>query len=312
VTLDLVKYIVDEMTGPGDGDMSILIVGQRGSGKSDLALDIIDGVRDELADRLKKPQLEFFDPQKDIGVMLEENLLRVLASNVEDYHIKFLDDIGFSKGFNSRKHASKENDATTSLFGISRTKRGLLICTVQSHMFVDNKLRSLFKMYIEVNGPHDWEDSVNFSGIHKITLHPRDKSDPVHFPHPREFDKEDNHKIVYTILASGLACPEIRNVYRPMRKAVVDLVTNQKFGYLTEKEDSGDNEEDVPDQNKGDMLFDYLHDNLDLLEKRPNGKYYPSSYIVEEFLKDQGIQISETMVKTIAKKVRKETRKILP
>jgi hypothetical protein len=288
--------------------MSILIVGARGSGKSDLALDIIDGVRDELVERLGGQPLDYFDPNKDIGVMLEENLLRVLAAQVNDYHIKFLDDIGFSKGFNSRKHASKENDATTSLFGISRTKRGLLVCSVQSHMFIDNKLRSLFKMYIEVNGPHDWEDSVNFSGLHKITLHPRDKSDPVHFPHPREFDKEDNHKIVYTTLASGLACPAIRDVYKPIRKAVVDLVTNQKFGYLDEEEKNANDEDGVQDMNKGDILFDYLHSNLDLLEKRPNGKYYPSSYIAEEFLKDKGVQISESMAKSIIRKVRKETR----
>lgn len=309
MTFNLVKFIVDEMTGSGDGDVSILIVGSRGSGKSDLALDIIDGVSEELALRLQGNEAkwkDYFDPAKDCGIMLDDNLLKILAAKVDDYHIKFLDDIGFSKGFNSRKHASSENDATTSLFAINRTNRGLLVCTVQSHMFVDNKLRSLFKVYIEVNGPHDWEDSLNFSGLHKITLHPRDNSKPIHFPHPREYDKEDNHKIIYTTLASGMAKPEIRDVYSPMRKAVVDMVNDEKFGKLFKNDEKDGDDAGASDKSKSDQFYDWLHNNQDLLEKRPNNKYYPSQHIMDEFYNNTGLTLSGGTARPIISKVRKE------
>jgi hypothetical protein len=240
--------------------------------------------------------------------MLEDQLLKVLASKVNDYHVKFLDDIGFSKGFNSRKHASGENDATTSLFAINRTNRGLLVCTVQSHMFVDNKLRSLFKIYIEVNGPHDWADSLNFSGLHKITLHPRDNSKPIHFPHPREFGDTDNHKIIYTTMASGMAKPELRNVYGPLRKAVVDKVNDEKFGKLFKDDNKDSEDNEVSDKSKSDQFFDWLHGNMDLLEKRNNGKYYPSEYVVKEFFNNTAITLNTSTARSVIRTVRKELK----
>jgi len=251
---ELAKHIAQIITGRRTQDVRILIVGATGSGKSELAAALAEAIAIELSiilDGDENHSKKYFDYEKDVGVITAERLLNVMCRETDPHHIKILDDIGMSEGFDARQWQSDANDATTSLFGVNRTQRGVLIVTVQSHHFIDKKLRSLFNWYIEVSGPMYTEMSVNLAKVYQITLHPRDKSQPIHFPFVREIDSLDGHMIIYKYLASGLASLGFRNWYKPIRQAVVDEINNTKLKHVIEPHEPNKEKEYIAPKNPG-------------------------------------------------------------
>ncbi len=227
---NLAKRAVIDMCGPDNQNFKCLIVGPTGSGKSEFALGLADAIATELSKRKYNGDnshwKDYFNPEKDIAIIKEESIHQVMTNATEKHHVYLLDDI--ASGWSNRKWQSKGNELLNSIFGVQRTYNNAIIATVQSDKFIDCQARVLFNWYIEVTGPHAFSYSINFGKVFKITLHPRDKSNPIHYEQPRELSP-DGHPIIYTAITSGLARKEIREYYQPIRRSIVDELAKTKL-----------------------------------------------------------------------------------
>jgi hypothetical protein len=86
------------------------------------------------------------------------------------------------------------------------------------------------------------------------------------------------------------------------------MVNDEKFGKLFKDEKKDGEDSEVSDKSKSDQFFDWLHGNMDLLEKRNNGKYYPSEYIVKEFFNNTAITLNTSTARSVIRTVRKELK----
>jgi hypothetical protein len=250
MTFEFAKHIVQRVTGKGVHDANILVTGQRGKGKSIRGGEIAEACAAELSlwkygD--EKHTKEFFDPELDLAVILEEEILKVLARETDNYHIKVVDDVAYVRGFNSRRSLSNEADATTSLFGINRTKRGILIIISQDQDYLDVRLREQADYIIEQTGPMYNDYDISFGTLSLITKHNRAKN-KIRYPYMTTTDPVDHHKIRLGILAGGYPSQNYMNVYGPKREAAVNIVAKRKFEKIGIRE---------PDNNEKCEEFDY-------------------------------------------------------
>jgi hypothetical protein len=84
------------------------------------------------------------------------------------------------------------------------------------------------------------------------------------------------------------------------------MVNDEKFGKLFKNDEKDGDDAGASDKSKSDQFYDWLHNNQDLLEKRPNNKYYPSQHIMDEFYNNTGLTLSGGTARPIISKVRKE------
>jgi hypothetical protein len=96
----------------------------------------------------------------------------------------------------------------------------------------------------------------------------------------------------------ALAPKELMEWYRAQRSI--------KLESLKEEKRKPQMEEKFEKQTIGDLLREYLKENITLLEKKANGKYYSSEYITNKFVKDKGYPFKASSARPIIKEVRKE------
>lgn len=265
MTFEFSKHLVRRITGPGNKDANILVAGQRGKGKSVRGGEIAEACAAELSlwrygDEAHAK--EFFDPRFDLAVILEEKILEVLARETEKYHIKVIDDVAYVKGTNGRSSLSKENDAVTSLFGINRTKRGILIIISQDQDYLDLRLREQADYLIEQTGPMYDEYDVSFGSLSMITKHARMKN-KVRYPYMTT-RAEDGHLIRLGVLAGGYPSKEYMDIYEPQRDAAVDIVNRRKLAAIVAR-NNGQGENGNDGNNRGNselenMIIDAVMD----------------------------------------------------
>jgi hypothetical protein len=85
-------------------------------------------------------------------------------------------------------------------------------------------------------------------------------------------------------------------------------VNDEKFGKLFKDDNKDSEDNEVSDKSKSDQFFDWLHGNMDLLEKKPNGKYCSAEYITGEFFNNTALEVSSSLARGIIRKVRKELK----
>lgn len=253
-TLVLAREIAKIIT-TGNLDVTIVIVGEKGAGKSWFALSLAEAVAKELSMIFfgnEEHWREYWNYREDTAIIDDEWIAEVNSKPTAKHHVKVLDDVGFSKGIDSRKWQSKENSETGRRISINRTENGVTIYTTQSHLFIDKKQRILLKYYIEMTGPKSSELGINCASLHRMTLHPRDTDDPVHFPFVYRKDKEDGHTIQYPVLIGGAPSPEIVEWYEPTRAATLERLLNNNG------ENEGEEKEVVKPETDNDRILKYL------------------------------------------------------
>jgi hypothetical protein len=114
----LVEHFVDEITGPYDQDVSLLLVGNKGRGKSLAAQSLCYYAGCELAERLGGKWQDYYDPAKNLAIILESEATAVMGIQ-EKYQCKNYDDIGI--GWGARNWQDKDNKDKNDVFQINRT-----------------------------------------------------------------------------------------------------------------------------------------------------------------------------------------------
>jgi hypothetical protein len=144
----LVEHFVDEITGPYDQDISLLLVGNKGRGKSICGVSLCFYSACELAERLGGKWQEYFDPVTNLAVILEEEANALMAIQ-DKYQCKDFDDIGI--GWNARSWQGESNRDKNDVFQINRTDSTIQVFSVPNQFLLDKVPRSLVSHYAEMD-----------------------------------------------------------------------------------------------------------------------------------------------------------------
>lgn len=144
----LVEHFVDEITGPYDQDVSLLLVGNKGRGKSLAALSLCYFAGCELAERLGGKWEDYFHPLRNMAVILESEANALMAIQ-DKYQVKNYDDIGI--GWGARNWQDKDNKDKNDVFQINRTDSTIQCFSVPNQFLLDKVPRSLVSHYAEMD-----------------------------------------------------------------------------------------------------------------------------------------------------------------
>jgi hypothetical protein len=144
----LVEHFVDEITGPYDQDISLLLVGNKGRGKSLCGVSLCYFAACELAERLGGKWQDYFDPVRNLAVILESEATALMAIQ-DKYQCKDYDDIGI--GWSSRSWTSEGNREKNDVFQINRTDSTIQVFSVPNQFLLDKVPRSLVSHYAEMD-----------------------------------------------------------------------------------------------------------------------------------------------------------------
>lgn len=143
----LVEFFASEILGPYDQDISLLLVGNKGRGKSLAALSISYHTACEIAERIGGKWTDYFNPETNLAVILEDEANAVMGIQ-QKYQVKDYDDIGI--GWGARNWQGEDNKNKNDVFQINRTDSTLQIFSVPNQFLLDKVPRSLVSHYGEM------------------------------------------------------------------------------------------------------------------------------------------------------------------
>jgi hypothetical protein len=144
----LIEHFVDEITGPYDQDISLLLVGNKGKGKSLCGLALCYYAGCELAERLGGKWQDYFHPERNLAVILEAEATALMAIQ-DKYQVKDYDDIGI--GWGARNWQQQDNKDKNDVFQINRTDSTIQVFSVPNQFLLDKVPRSLVSHYAEMD-----------------------------------------------------------------------------------------------------------------------------------------------------------------
>ena len=145
--ISLSEYLVNIITSPFKQSVSILITGEKGTGKSYAGVSIADGCSNKLVEKKGGVPTDYFNPEIDMAIITGEEVDRV-STLQRKYGIKVYDDV--SIGWSSRDWRSRSNQAKNDIFTIDRIAQGISIFTLPQGFMLDKIPRSLTGYYCEM------------------------------------------------------------------------------------------------------------------------------------------------------------------
>ena len=142
----LSKFFVDTITNKYNQDISFLLVGRKGSGKSYTSLSLAYQCATQLAERVGGTYTDYFNPDENLAT-IDPNEANRLMANMKKYQVKIYDDIGI--GWGARNWQDEENKAKNDVIQISRISRQIQIYSVPTAFLLDKVPRSLVSHYGE-------------------------------------------------------------------------------------------------------------------------------------------------------------------
>lgn len=146
----IVGYFVDTITSKYDQDVSLLLVGNKGRGKSRAALSLCYYAGCELAERLGGRWDDYFDPYTHLAIISPKRATELMAIK-DKYAVKDYDDIGI--GWGARNWQQRENIEKGEVFQISRIDNQLQVFSVPHQFLLDKIPRTLVSHYAEMDQP---------------------------------------------------------------------------------------------------------------------------------------------------------------
>jgi hypothetical protein len=144
----LIEHFVDEITGPYDQDISLLLVGNKGRGKSLCGVSLCYFAACELAERKGGKWQDYFDPVRNLAIILEAEATALMGIQ-DKYQCKNYDDIGI--GWSARGWQREGNLEKNDVFQINRTDSTIQVFSVPNQFLLDKVPRSLVSHYAEMD-----------------------------------------------------------------------------------------------------------------------------------------------------------------
>lgn len=142
----LSHFFAETVTGPFNQDISFLLVGKKGSGKSYTSLSLAYNCALQLAAMLGGEWQDYFNIEKNLAT-IDPSAANNVMSNLGEYQVKIFDDIGI--GWGARNWQDEENKAKNDCVQISRISRQIVIYSCPSQFLLDKVPRSLVSHYGE-------------------------------------------------------------------------------------------------------------------------------------------------------------------
>lgn len=144
----LIEHFVDEILGKFDQDISLLMVGNKGRGKSICAQSLCYYSACEIAERIGGKWQDYYNPLTNMAVILESEANALMAIQ-DKYQVKNYDDIGI--GWGARNWQDKDNKDKNDVFQINRTDSTIQVFSVPNQFLLDKVPRSLVSHYAEMD-----------------------------------------------------------------------------------------------------------------------------------------------------------------
>lgn len=143
----LSRSIAETVTGSFNDQVTILITGNRGSGKSYLGLELGVKISQEIA-KVKGGNPDKYFSLDNVAIIKLDRVLEVLE-RLQQYGVYFLDDIGV--GYSSREWRSDKNIRMNKIIQTFRTDNVVTILSVPEKGLLDKVPRDLIDKYIETS-----------------------------------------------------------------------------------------------------------------------------------------------------------------
>lgn len=143
---NIAKYFANKITDAYNQDETLMIVGPRGSGKSNAGIYIAEQVAKEVA-KIKGGKPEDYFNFEHIAIITTDEIVRVMKMR-KQYAIYILDDIGV--GWNSRNYMQKVNKILNDILQVFRTNNSMLILTLPDSFLIDKVPRRLIHHFGEM------------------------------------------------------------------------------------------------------------------------------------------------------------------
>ena len=135
-------------------DVLMLLVGERGSGKSYSLLSLAEGCSHEVAKKIGGRPEDYFKPEKNVAV-IQDKAIEESMRNLERYNIYILDDAGV--GWDSRAFATTLNKRLNHILQTCRTDNCILLISVIDPFTIDKVPRTMVRYYSEMSEQlHDY------------------------------------------------------------------------------------------------------------------------------------------------------------
>lgn len=145
----IAEHVAKRITSQYNQNVTMIIVGDTGSGKSYAALSLASDVSTIVAEIKGGKPSDYFDVEKNISVINIEKFFDVL-DNVQKWNTVILDDAGI--GINARKFMDVINITMNNILQTYRTLNLFTILTVPQMFLIDKVSRSLVNYYCEMDG----------------------------------------------------------------------------------------------------------------------------------------------------------------
>jgi len=172
------RWVAKEITGSGDRDMKIYVIGPPGSGKSKTALRLALSIRKWISWYIHKDfehGEEYFKLDNEhLAVISSEDLFKMMTNYPPMYQIRIADDCGNTAGFDSRQSMSRKNMDLNSIWSTNRTRHCVTIVTLHDLNFNDLRQVMLADVVIDLR---DYYQSGRFrmAKLWKIKMTERSK-----------------------------------------------------------------------------------------------------------------------------------------
>ena len=143
------KTLARIVTSQFNDQATILINGNRGSGKSYLGLELGYKTAIEISNITGKPAGNYFPMNLDNVAIIRLDRVIDVMGNLQQYGIYFLDDIGV--GYSNREWRSDKNQRMNKILQTFRTDNVITILSVPDKGMIDKVPREMIDKYIETN-----------------------------------------------------------------------------------------------------------------------------------------------------------------
>lgn len=238
------RRLAEIITSPYNDQATILINGNRGSGKSFLGLDIATKTAQEIA-KIKGGNPSKYFSLDNVAIIKLDRVLDVMG-NLTQYGIYFLDDIGV--GYSAREWRSDKNIRMNKIIQTFRTDNVLTLLSVPDKGLIDKVPREMVDKYIETNkGSNIYSQGLNIVKVFNIEKLLRDNKMLEILP----VVEHKNQMHQYARYVTRRPPPDLTQEYERQRKKIAQDLRKEEI----EAVKIGEIE---PTNNKAKMSIDHI------------------------------------------------------
>lgn len=278
------RRLAEIVTSPYNDQATILINGNRGSGKSFLGLDIATKTSQEIA-KIKGGNPSKYFTLENVAIIKLDRVLEVME-NLTQYGIYFLDDIGV--GYSAREWRSEKNIRMNKIIQTFRTDNVITLLSVPDKGLIDKVPREMVDKYIETNkGSNMYSQGLNIVKVFNIEKLLRDNKMLEILP----VVEHQNKMHQYARYVTRRPPPEITHEYETQRKKIAQDLRREEIEAV--KSGEVESPAKVTKTSQILQLRDDWNNNRDLVKD----KYSWSEYLQENGLNPESANVRLSQLK---------------